>query len=895
MSEVSMEIDGKMLSVPADFTILRAADSAGIHIPTLCYLKDVNEIGACRMCLVEVEGVRGFQAACVYPVAAGMVVRTATAAIKKARRNVLQLLISTHRLDCLKCEKAGSCKLQDYCYEYDVDVTRYTGTNLPQVIDDSNPFYYRDNSKCIVCQRCVAICAEVQCSNAIGLINRGYDTFVGADNGKKVNDSKCVSCGNCVSNCPVGALSPKKKTKFREWEVKNTRTICPYCGVGCEMILRVKDNTVVDVVPAKGPANDGMLCVKGKFGCEFIGHADRLRKPLIKKNSILVESSWTEALTLIAGKIRELKETFGADAIAGLSSARVTNEENYLFQKLFRAAIGTNNVDHCARLCHASTVAGLAVTLGSGAMTNSIAETVGADVIFVIGSNTTETHPVIGAKIKQAQKRGSKLIVAEPRRIPLAEKADVFLQIRPGTNVALLNGLMHIILAEELQNKKFIAERTENFAELEETVKEYTPDRVAEICNVSPEQLREAATLYATANNAAIYYAMGVTQHSSGTQGVMSISNLALLCGQIGKEHSGVNPLRGQNNVQGACDMGALPGDFPGYQKVSQPEVLKKFEAAWNVKLSASPGLTVTEMLSAAACGDVKCMYIMGENPMLSEPDTTHVEKCLKALDFLIVQDVFLTETAALADVVLPAAVFAEKAGTFTNTERRVQKIRPAVAPPGAAKTDCQILLELMNCLGYAADYASTEEIMDEIAAVTPIYAGIDYQRLEAGGLQWPCPDKQHPGTKFLHLGSFSRGKGLFVPAEYAASRELPDEEYPWLLTTGRNLYHYHTRTMTGRVDGLNESSPVSYIEINPSIANRLNLTEGEKISVISRRGRIMTTVSITNNIRQDTVFMPFHFAEGSANVLTGAWVDPVAKIPEYKVCAVRIEKVELS
>lgn len=891
MNKVTIEIDGKKLSVPAHYSLLQAAGSAGIQIPTLCYLKGVNEIGACRMCIVEVRGVRGFQTACVYPVADGMVVQTNTDAVRTARKNVLQLILSTHCQDCLTCEKAGGCKLQDYCYEYDVDTSAYNGKNNEYIIDDSNPFYYRDNNKCIVCQRCVAVCSVLQCTAAIGLVDRGFNTFIGADNDKKISESKCVSCGNCVSNCPVGALTPKKKVKFREWEVKATRTICPYCGVGCELFLRVKGNTVVDVVPANGPANNGMLCVKGKFGYDFINHPDRLTQPLIRKNGVLETSSWSEALALIAEKIKGVKQINGADALAGLSSARVTNEENYLFQKLFRAVIGTNNVDHCARLCHASTVAGLATTLGSGAMTNSIEEVTGADVIFVTGSNTTETHPVIGAKIKQAQNRGAKLIVAEPRKIELAETADVFLQIRPGTNVALFNGMMNIILTENLQNARFIAERTENFAELEEIVKNYPPERVAEICGIDTAKLREAAIMYASANNAAIYYAMGVTQHSTGTQGVMAISNLALLCGQLGKECSGVNPLRGQNNVQGACDMGALPGDFPGYQKVVNPEVVAKFEQAWGTKLSSAPGLTVTEMLNAASSGKIKFMYIMGENPMVSDPDTTHVAQSLKALDFLVVQDIFLTETAALADVVLPAAVYAEKDGTFTNTERRVQKIRPAVLPPGAAKTDYRILLELMNVLDYPATYADASEIMDEIALLTPIYAGINYHRLEQKGLQWPCPDKQHKGTKVLHIDGFSRGKGLFVPAEYIPSRELPDAEYPLLLTTGRNLYHYHTRSMTGRVDGLNALSPASYIEINPVTAERIGVSDGELVRVQSRRGQIETTVRITDIIEQDIVFMPFHFAIGSANVLTNSAVDPTAKIPEYKVCAVRIKK----
>lgn len=892
MKTVTIEIDGIKAEVPENYTILKAASSLGIKIPTLCHLKDVNEIGACRMCIVEVEKTRGFQVACVYPVNEGIIVRTDTQAIKDARRGVLRLLLSNHKVECLTCEKAGTCKLQDYCYEYDVYQSPIKSKNVEYKLDDTNPFYFRDNNKCIMCQRCVSVCESLQCSNAIGFINRGFDTHIGVDNGKEIKDSKCVSCGNCVSNCPVGALMPKNKVKFREWEVKKTRTVCSYCGVGCEMYLKVKNNTIVGVDPSNGPANEGILCVKGKFGYGFVNHPDRLKKPLIKKNGKFEEASWEEALDLITKKIKEIKNANGPDAFAGLASARVSNEDNYIFQKLFRGVIGTNNVDHCARLCHASTVAGLAITLGSGAMTNSIQETSGADVIFITGSNTTENHPVIGAKIKQAKLLGAKIIVAEPRRIELAEIADLFLQIKPGTNVALLNGLMNIIIEEKLQNETFIRERTENYEELVEIVKNYTPELVSEICGIESEALKEAARMYAKANNAAIYYSMGVTQHSTGTSGVMSVSNLALLCGQIGKENSGVNPLRGQNNVQGACDMGALPGDLPGYQKVANDQVIEKFEKAWGTKLSNKPGLTVTEMMHEAESGKIKLIYIMGENPMVSDPDTAHVKKSLEALDFLVVQDIFLTETAQLADVVLPAVTFAEKDGTFTNTERRVQRIRKAILPLGQSKVDWQILVELMNKLGYEANYKDVSEVMDEIASLTPIYGGMDYKRIDLKGLQWPCPDKNHPGTKFLHGEKFSRGKGLFKAAEYIKSAELPDADYPLLMTTGRNLYHYHTRSMTGRVEGLNIMSPESYIEVNPFNSKKLEIEHGEKVRVISRRGQIETTVRVTDILTDDVVFMPFHFAEGSANVLTNSVVDPIAKIPELKVCAVRIEKL---
>jgi len=526
-------------------------------------------------------------------------------------------------------------------------------------------------------------------------------------------------------------------------------------------------------------------------------------------------------------------------------------------------------------------------------MTNSIAETRYNDVLFVTGSNTTENHPVIATKMKQAVKNGAKLIVADPRRIELADYADVFLQITPGTNIALLNAMMNVIISEGLQDKTYIEDMTENYEELAELVKRYTPEEAARICGVDAEDIRKAARIYAEAEKAGIYYAMGITQHTSGTDNVMSISNLALLCGNIGKEAAGVNPLRGQNNVQGACDMGGLPGDLPGYQKVFKPEVIEKFEAAWNAKLSGKVGLTVPEMLTEASSGNVKMIYIMGENPMVSDPDITHVKHALEHLDFLVVQDIFLTETAELADVVLPAASFAEKDGTFSNTERRVQRVRKAVSPVGDSKPDYEILSDIMNRLGYKASYENASEIFDEIASVTPQYAGIDYKRLEdINGLQWPCPTKDHPGTKYLHSKGCARGRALFVPCEYSQSAEMPDSTYPLVLTTGRILYQYHTTTMTGKTEGISKNYSDSFIEVNPSTANKLGIEDGEIVRVVSRRGSVETNVRVTEIVEEDVVFMPFHFAKGAANMITNSKLDPKAKIPELKVCAVRIEKI---
>ncbi|NMC73127.1 MAG: formate dehydrogenase subunit alpha [Geobacteraceae bacterium] len=894
---VKVTIDGKSVEVPKGSMLIDAARKAGADVPTLCYLDLHSDMSgansSCRICMVEVAGRKNLAPACSTPVMDGMDVKTSTDRVIGARKINLELLLSDHPQDCLTCPKAGACGLQDLCFRYDIKESRFRGLMSEFPLDESNEFYVRDNNQCVNCRRCVNACTAKQCTEAIDFAKRGFYSHPAAPFDDPVRDSVCVSCGNCVSVCPTAALMPKSKEKFRTWEVTKTTTTCSYCGVGCQMDLLVKNGKVVGVEPADGPANNGLLCVKGKFGFDFINHPDRLTTPLIRKDGKLVEGTWDEALTLVANKIKAVKEAHGPDALAGLASARVTNEENYLFQKMVRATFGTNQVDHCARLCHASTVAGLATTLGSGAMTNSIAEVADCDLIFITGSNTTETHPVIGAKVRQAKQKGAKIIVAEPRHIDLAKDAEIFMQITPGTNVALFNGMMNVILSEGLENKEFIAERTENFEELKSVIGKYTPEKVAEICGISAEDLKKAARMYAKAEKASIIYSMGVTQHSTGVDGVMGTSNLALLCGHLGKESSGVNPLRGQNNVQGACDMGCLPGDLPGYQKTANPEVIAKFEKAWGVSLSSKPGLTVTEIVDKAGKGEIKVLYIMGENPMLSDPDLNHVQEALENTEFLVVQDIFLTETAALADVVLPAASFAEKDGTFTSTERRVQRVRKAIEPPGQAKADWEILVEVMKRLGYDKQYKDAGEILDEAATVTPQYGGISFARIEKCGLQWPCPTPDHPGTTYLHKGTFSRGKGLFKPAEYIPSAELPDTEYPFILSTGRILYHYHTKTMTGKVEGLNNLFPGSYVEIHPKAAQKLGVKDGEKVKVTSRRGEVLSVAKLTDKVEENVLFMPFHFADGAANRLTNKALDPVAKIPEFKVCAARIESFD--
>jgi len=890
---IKLTVNGTHIEAEDGLTILKACRLNGIEIPTLCYLEGLHPDGSCRICFVEIKGVRSLQPACSALITEGMAVYTESDKVKEARREVLNFMLSTHKTDCFNCKKMGQCKLHEYCEDYGVVVSKYAGENNEYELDLTNPFFVLDKNKCILCRKCVRVCTNFQCVGALGLSGRGFKTHVSPEGEMTMEDSACVSCGNCVSNCPTGALQARRASSAVNAE--KVLTICPYCGVGCALYLLVKKGKIFGVEPAPGGANQGMLCVKGKFGFRFIDHPDRLKTPLIRKDGVLTEATWDEAYSLIVSKMQETKAKYGPDSIMGVASAKCTNEENYVFQKLFRAVIGTNNLDHCARLCHSSTVAGLATTLGSGAMTNTIREILDSDVIFVTGSNTTEAHPVIGAKIRQAKLRGAKIIVADPRRIELVDNAEIFLQIKPGTNIALYNGMLNVIIEEGLLDERYIKERTENFDSIKGLIKEYTPEKVAEICGIDADSLKKAAIMYAKADKAGIFYSMGVTQFATGTQGVMAISNLALAAGKLGKEGSGVNPLRGQNNVQGACDMGCLPVVYTGYQPVTSPEINEKFKKAWNVSyLSDKPGLTLTRMFEHFGEG-IKMVYIMGENPMIADVDVNHCKEQFSRLDFFVVQDIFLTETAELADVVLPAAAFAEKEGTFVNTERRVQRVRKAVNAPGEAKADWEIISEISKRLGYENKFTSPEEIMQEIASVTPSYAGINYSRLENfEGLHWPCPASDHPGTPVLHKEKFTRagGKATFAETRYTDPREVPDAEYPLILSTGRLLYHFHTRTMSGKVDGLNKKAGTSIIEINPKDAEKLGIVDGEKVKASSRRGEITTTALVTDRVSEGVVFMPFHFADGPANALTNPVLDDISSIPELKVCSCRVEKL---
>jgi formate dehydrogenase (NADP+) alpha subunit len=886
MQNINITINNIEISVKSETTVLEAARQAGIYIPSLCYSPDLAPYGACRLCLVEIKGMKGLQASCTTPVSEGMVVNTETEIVNRVRKTILELLLSDHPMDCLTCKNNLNCELQKAAAYLGVDQIRFRGISDKFEIDDSNPFFEIDRNKCILCGRCTRTCQEITCVNAIDMINRGYDMKVAAFNDANIFESVCQSCGECAAHCPTGALSHK----YTAVPLREVVTTCPYCGVGCSMILGTRGNKIVSVRGnPDGPANNGQLCVKGRYGIiDFVHSEERLKKPLIRKNGVLIESGWDEAIDLIASKLSEYKQ----DEMAVIPSSRTTNEDCYVAQKFGRAVLGTNNIDNCARVCHAPTVAGLAISFGSGAMTNSIADLKYAKCMLVIGSNTTEAHPVISFKVKQAVRNGTKLIVINPRKIDLVNYADIWLQLKPGTNVALVMGLIHVIFNNNLEDHEFINNRCENYSEFKESLPYYTPERVESITGVPSSLIIDTAKMYASCKPSSILYTLGVTEHTNGTDGVMALANLAMITGNIGKPGSGVNPLRGQNNVQGACDMGALPNVFTGYQPVNSVEVVRKFSKAWDTELNDKPGLTLTEIYDSAFKNDIKAVYIIGEDPVLSEPDMNHTIKALSNLDFLIVQEIFLSETAKLADVVLPACSFAETDGTYINTERRFQRIRKAVDPPGQAKPDWEIVCMIARKFGKKGfNYTHPSQIMDEIAALTPAFNGISYDRLESGGIQWPCGCSDDPGTAILHCDTFTRGKGKLMPLRYRTSAELPDKEYPFLLTTGRSLFHYHTGTMTRKVNGLNKFKGEEFIEINPVDAKKLNIVDGEYVKISSRRGSIQVRVKVTGRNPEGVVYMTFHFKESPANALTSTALDPISKTPELKVCAVRIDK----
>lgn len=893
---VSLTIDGMEVQAEPGTTVLQAALNADIYVPTLCYHPELEPYGGCRLCIVEVEGLRGWPISCTTQVEDGMVVRTHSDEIDTIRRETVRLILADHDINCLTCPVDGHCRLQDVAGYVGIETKPAPLREERRPLDTSNPFFTFNPNKCILCGICVRTCADIVGANAIDFAWRGMRAQIVPSTGTRWIESSCESCGECVVRCPTGALLPQGQRRAS----RTVTSVCPYCGAGCRIELRLRGDRIVGVSgegQGRGwngwtvPPNDGQLCVKGRYGMQFVHSSHRLTRPLIRVNGQLRESTWDEALDLVATKLRELKEGYGPESLAVMSSSRATNELNYLSQKFARAVLGTNNIDNCARICHSPSVHGLTRAFGSGAMTNSIREIDGAQCIFLIGSNPTEAHPVIGSRIRRTVERGAKLIVSDPRDTDLARMADIHLQVKPGTDVALANAIGHHIVEKGLENGAFIGERTENFEAFRSILEGYSPEQAERTTGVPAELIKEAAELYAQSEPAMILYCLGITEHRNGVETVMSVANLALLTGHVGKPSSGVSPIRGQNNVQGACDMAAMPEVLPGYQSWEDPDAVGKFETAWNVKLPASgQGLFCTGLWDKVESGGIHGLYIIGEDPAMSEPHSSHVRDSLESLDFLVVQELFMTPTAERADVVLPAASFAETDGTYTNTERRVQRLHKALEPPGEAKEDWEIVCEIASRMGYPMDYDHPAQIFDELRKLIPSYAGITYERLEASpGLQWPCPREDHPGTMFLHQDKFARGRGRFHAIEQQGPAEPADGEFPYLLTTGRVRAQYNVGTMSRRTDGLNTLIPENFVELNPRDAERLGLAEGARVRISSRRGSLEARVHL-RDIKEGVVWMPFHFAESASNLLTNDALDPICGTPEYKACAVRLE-----
>lgn len=829
---------------------------------------------------------------------------------------------------CLECgcQANTDCALRDYSTEYEAEQSfdfslqikshqdwldlRAKDLRHKYEVDRSSEFIEFDANRCISCGQCIQACRDKAVHGVLNFVcdKQGRPAlrpddrphFGSNKNGLTLmGDSNCVQCGACVQVCPTGAMvDSRDRSQGRTEDLKAVDTICTYCGVGCKLTMFVDEatNTIRYVKGGDSPVNQGMLCVKGRFGFDFIGSEERLTTPLIRKDGWLQPASWEEAIQLVASKFSGIKQDFGSNALAGFSSAKTTNEDNYAFQKFVRRELGTNNVDHCARLCHASSVTGLEASLGSGAMTNDIPSIKHSDVIFIIGSDTTSAHPIIASHIKQAiRHHGARLIVADPKRVDMAEHAELYMAHRPGTDVMLLNGVMQQIIKNGWYDQEYIEERVDGFDTLLQEVMSpaYNLDKVELVTGVKAEDIQAMARMIGTADRTAVYYSMGITQHTTGHDNVRSIANLQLLCGNIGIEGGGINPLRGQSNVQGACDMGALPNSFPGYQKVYNPIVRQKFAIEWNApNLPSEQGLTLTEIIDAACHRDVRGMYIMGENPVLSDPNQAHVIEGLEALDFLVVQDIFLTETAQYADVVLPSCSFAEKAGHFTNTERRVQRVNPVVTAPGEAKEDWWIIQEIANAMGSDWDYHCVSDITNEIARVTPQYAGLRWEAITPNGVQWPSNKNNPAGTRIMHQTQFTRGKGQMVGVPFRYAAELPDEEYPLVLTTGRVLEQFHTGTMTRKTKGLdNLAGPRAMVSVED--AEALGISNGQRLKVSTRRGSIEIDAFVTKRIQKGVVFIPFHFVESPVNRLTTTATDPHAKIPEFKVAAVKVEVSE--
>ncbi|MDE2338127.1 MAG: formate dehydrogenase subunit alpha [Gammaproteobacteria bacterium] len=904
---VTLEIDGHAISVPAGTSLMRAAALAGIAVPKLCATDTLKAFGSCRLCLVEIEGRKGFPASCTTLAEAGMKVRTQSQNLSRLRRGVIDLYVSDHPLECENCAADGHCELQSMAAEVGVTESSYApgAVHRPLEVDRSNPYFQFDPELCIVCSRCVRACDDIQGTFALTVQGRGFDSKIVASQAQPFLESECVSCGACVESCPTAALSEKSLTHGLA-RTRAVTTTCAYCGVGCSFTAEVGGTNeapeVVRMVPNRnGHANHGHACVKGRFAYGYATHADRQLKPMIRANihDPWQEVSWEEAIAHAAGEIRRIQARYGRDSVGGITSSRCTNEETFLVQKLVRAAFGTNNVDTCARVCHSPTGYGLKSTIGESAGTQAFTSVAESDVILVIGANPTDGHPVFASQMKRRLREGAKLIVIDPRAIGLVRSphiaADLHLQLRPGTNVAVLNALAHVIVTEGLTREPYVAERCElpSYQRWKSFVSEArnSPEALAEVTGVAPEQVRRAARLYATGGNGAIYYGLGVTEHSQGSTAVMALANLAMATGNLGREGVGVNPLRGQNNVQGSCDMGSFPHEFSGYRHVSDPQVRGLFEQAWGVSLDPEPGLRIPNMFEAALDGTFRGMYVQGEDFVQSDPDTHHVASAMAAMECVIVQDLFLNETAKFAHVFLPGSSFLEKDGTFTNAERRISRVRQ-VMPPRAGYADWEVTVLLSRALGYPMDYRHPSEIMDEIARLTPTFAGVSYEKLDRlGSIQWPCNEAAPEGTPTMHVGQFVRGKGRFYATEYVPTSERVNSRFPLILTTGRILSQYNVGAQTRRTDNVVWHAE-DVLEIHPHDAETRGIADGDWVGLTSRTGETVLRAQVSERIAPGVVYTTFHFPQTQANVVTTENSDWATNCPEYKVTAVQVVRI---
>ncbi|HEY3729999.1 MAG TPA: formate dehydrogenase subunit alpha [Steroidobacteraceae bacterium] len=902
--KVTLTIDGEPVTVPAGTSVLRAAAELGVSIPKLCATDLLDAFGSCRMCLVQIEGMKGYPASCTTPVTEGMKVTTQNDKIATLRRGVMELYISDHPLDCLTCPANGHCELQDMAGAVGLREVRYgyNGANhLDAPKDESNPYFTFDPSKCIVCSRCVRACDEQQGTLALTIENRGFDSKVAASQAESFFDSECVSCGACVQACPTATLSEKSLIKIGQAE-HSVVTTCAYCGVGCSFRAEMRGEEVVRMVPNKdGHANHGHSCVKGRFAIGYTTHPDRITKPMIRASisDPWREVSWEEAISHAASELNRIQAKYGRDSIGAITSSRCTNEETYLMQKLVRAGFGNNNVDTCARVCHSPTGYGLKNTIGESAGTQDFDSVMQADVIFVIGANPTDGHPVFASQMKRRLRQGAKLIVADPRRIDLVRtphiQADYHLQLKPGTNVALLNSMAHVIVTEGLVHEEFVRARCEidAYEKWSSFVAEErnSPEATEAVTGVPAADLRAAARLYATGGNGAIFYGLGVTEHSQGSTAVMGIANLAMATENIGRPGVGVNPLRGQNNVQGSCDMGSFPHEYPGYRHVADEDTRKQFEADWKVKLRVEPGLRIPNMFEAALDGEFKALYIQGEDIAQSDPNTQHVTAALSAMECIIAQDLFLNETAKFAHIFLPGSSFLEKDGTFINAERRISMVRKVMRSK-SGYADWEITQLLARKMGMDMNYSHPSEIMDEIARLTPTFTGVSYNKINRlGSIQWPCNDEHPEGTPTMHVGTFVRGLGRFLVTEFVPTREKVNAKYPFILTTGRILTQYNVGAQTRRTEN-SAWHDEDRVEIHPSDAETLGVGNEDWVGIQSRAGETVLRAKITDRVQPGVIYTTFHFPESGANVITTENSDWATNCPEYKVTAVQVMRV---